>query len=81
LPLLKSAKRMSEEVAKLTAKEAEKYLLRAGFKLARQKGSHRIYRKGNLRMVVPYHQGKTLHPKIIKELFDVLAEATVSDES
>ncbi|MBW2569886.1 MAG: type II toxin-antitoxin system HicA family toxin [Deltaproteobacteria bacterium] len=63
---------MPEALPKLTAKEAEKYLLRAGFKLSRQKGSHRIYRKGSHRMVLPWHQGKILHPKIIKELFDVL---------
>ncbi|MBU8910752.1 MAG: type II toxin-antitoxin system HicA family toxin [Desulfobacterales bacterium] len=63
---------MLEALPKLTAKKAEKYLLHAGFKLSRQKGSHRIYRKGSQRMVLPWHQGKILHPKIIKELFDLL---------
>ena len=66
---------MPEALAKLTAKEAERHLLHAVFKMSRQKGSHRIYRKGSYRMVLPWHQGKILHPKIIKELFVVLEEA------
>jgi len=66
---------MPKALSRLTAKEAEKYLLHAGFELSRQKGSHRIYRKGSYRMVLPWHQGKILHPKIIKELFDVLEES------
>ncbi len=60
---------------KLTAKEAEQRLLRAGFTLSRQRGSHKIYRKGGFRMVLPWHQGKMLHPKIIKELLEMIAEA------
>jgi len=60
---------------KLTAKEAERLLLRSGFNLMRQKGSHKIYRKGNFRMVLPWHHGKTLHPKIIKELLEIIREA------
>ncbi|WP_288680949.1 type II toxin-antitoxin system HicA family toxin [uncultured Brachyspira sp.] len=36
------------------------------------RGSHRIYKKDNKRMVIPYHSGKILHPKIIKELFEIL---------
>ena len=63
---------MRESLSKLTAKEAEKYLLHAGFKLSRQKGSHRIYCKGSHRMVLPWHQGKILHPKIVKELYSVI---------
>ncbi|MGB9713337.1 MAG: type II toxin-antitoxin system HicA family toxin [Dissulfurimicrobium sp.] len=51
---------------RLTAKEAEKMLFDSGFVLIRQKGSHRIYLKGNCRMVLPHHAGGILHPKIIK---------------
>ncbi|WP_120945888.1 type II toxin-antitoxin system HicA family toxin [Helicobacter labacensis] len=54
----------------LTAKEAEKLLLQNGFILLRQKGSHRIYLKGKVRQVLPYHSGKILHPKIIKEIME-----------
>ena len=60
---------------KLTAREAETLLLQRGFVLVRQNGSHRIYKKEGLRMVVPYHAGKVLHPKIIKDLFNVLERA------
>ena len=57
---------------KLTAKDAQKLLLKAGFIIDRQKGSHKIFIKDNCRMVIPYHSGKILHPKIIKELFSIL---------
>jgi len=45
-------------MAKLPAlkpKEVIKVLERAGFSFARQKGSHRIYVKGNIGITVPYH--------------------------
>ncbi|WP_104741037.1 type II toxin-antitoxin system HicA family toxin [Helicobacter bizzozeronii] len=45
------------ELPKLTAKEAEKLLLQNGFILLRQKGSHRIYLKGKIRQVLPFHVG------------------------
>lgn len=57
---------------RLTAKEAEVLLLQYGFVLDRQKGSHRIYKKTNQRMVIPHHSGEILHPKIIKELFELI---------
>ncbi len=47
----------------------EKILLKAGFALVRSKGSHRIYLKGNRRVVVPFHAGKVLHPKIVKQVY------------
>lgn len=46
--------------------------MKAGFKADRQKGSHRIYTKNNIRIVIPHHSGKILHPKIVKELFKFL---------
>jgi len=64
---------MSDKLPRLTAKEAEKMLLENGFQLSRQKGSHRIYSKEGNRMVIPHHQGKVLHPKIVKELLSLLA--------
>lgn len=63
------------ELPRLTAKEAEQILYQNGFEFSRQKGSHRIYIKNNFRMVLPHHSGKILHPKIIKELFDVIESA------
>jgi len=40
-------------------------LLKAGFVLLRSKGSHRIYFKHGRRVVLPFHSGDTLHPKIV----------------
>jgi predicted RNA binding protein YcfA (HicA-like mRNA interferase family) len=38
-----------------------------GFTLARQSGSHKIYKNAaGIRITIPYRKGKTLHPKIIK---------------
>jgi predicted RNA binding protein YcfA (HicA-like mRNA interferase family) len=62
-------------IPRLTAQEAEKLLLDANFRLLRSKGSHRIYGNGELRAVVPFHSGKTLHPKIVKQLLEIIAEA------
>jgi len=55
----------------LTAKEAEKILFSIGFILIRTKGSHKIYGRESDRFVLPFHSGKTLHPKIVKELIDL----------
>ena len=65
---------MKDKLPKLNSKEAEKLLFENGFILDRQSGSHRIYKKDNKRMVIPYHSGKILHPKIIKELFEILSD-------
>jgi predicted RNA binding protein YcfA (HicA-like mRNA interferase family) len=59
---------MHDRLPRLTAKEAEKILLDNGFSFVRQKGSHRIYRKKRNRMILSFHGGKILHPKIVKEL-------------
>jgi len=53
---------------RLTASEAEKLVLDAGFEFLRSEGSHRIYGKGKFRIVIPFHSGKILHPKIIKQI-------------
>ena len=59
----------------MNAKEAESLLLKVGFILERQKGSHRIYKRDNLRIVIPFHAGKVLHPKIVKELKNLLSSS------
>lgn len=51
------------ELPKLAAKEAEKLLL--------QNSIYRIYIKGAHR-ILPHHLGKILHPKIIKELLEII---------
>jgi len=60
------------KLPRLTAAEAEKLLQDAGFQLMRTKGSHRIYSKGEERVVVPFHAGKILHPKIIKQILNAI---------
>ncbi len=62
------------KLPRLTAEEAEKMLLEAGFKHIRSKGSHRIYQKGKERFVLPFHKGKILHPKIIKALIEAIEQ-------
>ncbi len=56
------------KLPRLTPQEAEKMLSKAGFEMLRSKGSHRIYMKDNKRIVIPFHSGKILHPKIIKQV-------------
>jgi len=48
-------------------------LLRASFVLLRSKGSHRTYVANGRRIVVPFHNGVTLHPKTAKEVMDAIA--------
>jgi len=41
------------KLPRLKVQEAEKLLFKAGFKMVRSKGSHRIYKKGDRRIIVP----------------------------
>jgi predicted RNA binding protein YcfA (HicA-like mRNA interferase family) len=43
--------------------------------LVRSKGSHRIYFKNNVRMVIPFHAGRVLHPKIVRQLEQAIEKA------
>jgi predicted RNA binding protein YcfA (HicA-like mRNA interferase family) len=58
----------------LTAAEAERLLLGCGFFLLRTKGSHRIYQKGDTKIIIPDHSGKSLHPKIVKSVIDAVKQ-------
>jgi len=60
------------KLPRLTALEAERLLLKAGFRHIRSKGSHRIYMRGKERFILPFHSGKILHPKILKQLFELI---------
>ncbi|QJB43677.1 type II toxin-antitoxin system HicA family toxin [Dolichospermum flos-aquae] len=60
------------KLPRLTAKEAEKLLLSAGFMQIRSKGSHRIYFRENVRVVIPFHSGKVLHPKTVQQVFTAI---------
>ena len=60
------------KLPRLTAKESEKLLLNAGFIEMRSKGSHRIYFRENVRVVIPFHSGKVLHPKTVQQVFTAI---------
>jgi len=60
---------MTNKLPRVTATEVIKALERAGFFLARQSGSHKIYKnKEGKRVTVPYHAGKTIHPKVLQNI-------------
>ncbi len=59
---------------RLTAEQAESLLLEAGFAWVRSKGSHRIYMKGRKRIILPFHSGKVLHPKIVKQDYGMVED-------
>ena len=60
------------KLPRITPKEAEEILFASGFSKIRGKGSHRVYMKDNKRIVIPFHSGKTLHPKIVKQILNCM---------
>jgi predicted RNA binding protein YcfA (HicA-like mRNA interferase family) len=66
------------KLPRLTPAEAESILLKAGFTWLRSKGSHRIYQKGGRRIVVPFHSGVILHPKVVKQVLEAIEEASAA---
>ena len=59
---------MSQKLPRISPDKVIKVLEHMGFVLIRQSGSHRIYKKNGIRVTVPYHSRKTLHPKILKNI-------------
>ena len=69
---------MSSVLPKITAKEIIAVLVKLGFYLARQSGSHKIYKNTEgKRVTVPFHAGKILHPKVLKS---IIKEMNISEE-
>lgn len=63
---------------RLTAREIIKILEKRDFSLARQSGSHKIFKNAEgLRTTVPFHAGKILHPKVLKS---ILRDAKITKE-
>ncbi|MBM4286297.1 MAG: addiction module toxin, HicA family [Deltaproteobacteria bacterium] len=62
------------KLARLTGPEAEALLLKAGYEMIRSSGSHRIYFRAGKRIVLPFHPGKVLHPKIVKQVVRFIEE-------
>ena len=51
---------------RLTARQIVAVLGKTGFSLARQSGSHMIYKNtAGKRVTVPFHASKILHPKVL----------------
>lgn len=60
---------MSDRLPRLTAREIIAVLHKVGFVLSRQSGSHKIFINQNgKRATVPFHNGKVLHPKVLKSI-------------
>jgi predicted RNA binding protein YcfA (HicA-like mRNA interferase family) len=54
---------------RITAKQIVSVLKKQGFFLARQSGSHMIFKSENgKRATVPYHSRKILHPKVLQSI-------------
>ncbi len=63
------------KLPRMRAAEVESLLLRAGFQHLRSRGSHRIFLKGGVRIVIPYHAGRDLHPKAVRQALAAIEEA------
>jgi predicted RNA binding protein YcfA (HicA-like mRNA interferase family) len=60
---------LKEKLPRVTASEATRAVVKRGFVLSRQSGSHRIYKnERGIRITIPFHSGKILHPKIVKSI-------------
>ncbi len=60
---------MTEKLPRVTASEAIGALEKAGFTLARQSGSHKIYKnQEGKRVTIPFHPKKIIHPKVLSSI-------------
>lgn len=70
---------MSPKSLRFTARQIRKIIEAKGFSLSRQSGRHMIfYNKKGLRITIPNHASKIIHPKILK---NILRDAEVEEES
>jgi predicted RNA binding protein YcfA (HicA-like mRNA interferase family) len=57
------------KLPRLTAREVAGALSKVGFALARQSGSHMIYKNAaGKRVTIPFHGARILHPKVLKSI-------------
>ena len=60
---------MSDKLPRVPADRIIAALEKRGFSCVRQSGSHKIFRNDDgIRVTVPCHTGKILHPKIVKQI-------------
>lgn len=58
---------MSPRLPRLTADDLIRIISKKSFILARQSGSHKIFKNpAGKRITIPHHKGQTLHPKLIQ---------------
>lgn len=66
------------KLPRLTARQVIAVLEKSGFSLARQSGSHMIYKNAaGKRVTIPFHGSKILHPKLLKS---ILRDAELTNE-
>ena len=54
---------------RISADKLIKLIKKLGFRLARQSGSHMLFKNdAGKRITVPYHSKKTLHPKLVSQI-------------
>lgn len=69
---------MSPRQPRVTAAQVIRVLEKRGFSLARQSGSHQIYKDAlGKRVTVPFHSGKILHPKVLR---NIISDAGLTEE-
>ena len=57
------------KLPRVTAAELITVIEKIGFSLSRQSGSHKIFKNSEgKRITIPFHTGKTLHPKILSSI-------------
>lgn len=62
---------MTTRLPRVTAVEVIRVLEKRGFTLSRQSGSHKIYvDEAGIRVTVPFHAGKILHPKLLRSILN-----------
>jgi predicted RNA binding protein YcfA (HicA-like mRNA interferase family) len=67
------------KLPRLSARQIIAVLEKVGFSLARQSGSHMIYKNSEgKRVTVPFHASRILHPKVLKS---ILRDAEINVET
>jgi predicted RNA binding protein YcfA (HicA-like mRNA interferase family) len=57
------------KLPRVTTAEVIRAIEHAGFSRSRQSGSHKIYKnQAGKRITVPFHSGKILHPKVLRNI-------------
>ena len=70
---------MSPKNSRFTARQIIKIIESVGFSSSRQSGSHMIFHnKKGIRITIPKHGAKILHPKIVK---NILRDAEVNESN